>query len=54
MGEIEYKPELELIPIWHIYMSLDDYIEYDAGPDGALFNICINAVTGEIERVLYH
>ena len=25
--EIEYKPELVLIPIWHIYMPLDEYVE---------------------------
>lgn len=52
-GEIEYKSELELIPIWHIYMSLDDYVEsrYQGdGLDDALYNICINAVTGEIEK----
>lgn len=52
--EIEYKSELELIPIWHIYMSLDDYVEMHTQGDGlddALYNICINAVTGKIERV---
>ena len=43
--EIEYKSELVLIPIWHIYMPLDEYVEglYE-GPD----TICINAVTGEL------
>ena len=50
---IEYRPELELIPIWHIYMSLGDYIDaFSQGDEigDAYFNICINAVTGEIER----
>ncbi|MBD5396067.1 MAG: hypothetical protein HDR71_17830 [Lachnospiraceae bacterium] len=43
--EIEYKPELVLIPIWHIYMPLDDYIDgHYAGPS----TICINAITGEL------
>ena len=43
--EIEYKPELVLIPIWHIYMPLDEYVEglYE-GPSA----ICINAITGEL------
>lgn len=53
-GEIEYRPELELFPVWHIYMSLDDYVEAMAQgdvPDDAHFDICINAVTGEIERI---
>lgn len=50
MHEIEYRPELKLIPVWHIYMPLEDYI--DAGCDSNVpYNICINAVTGEIERV---
>lgn len=43
--EIEYKSELVLIPIWHIYMPLDEYVEglYE-GPS----TICINAITGEL------
>lgn len=43
--EIEYKLKLVLIPIWHIYMPLDEYVEglYE-GPSA----ICINAVTGEL------
>ena len=43
--EIEYKSELVLIPIWHIYMPLDEYVEglYE-GPSA----ICINAITGEL------
>ncbi|MDE6220057.1 MAG: hypothetical protein K2G51_06475 [Lachnospiraceae bacterium] len=52
--DIEYKPELELIPVWHIYMSLGDYVEAIAqidGLDDVHYNICINAVTGEIERI---
>lgn len=53
-GEIEYRSELELIPVWHIYMPLDDFIDMDYqgdGPDEVLHNIWINAVTGEIEGV---
>lgn len=52
--EIEYRPQLDLIPVWHIYVSLDDYVETMAqcdGLDGVHYNICINAVTGEIERL---
>ena len=43
--EVEYKSELVLIPIWHIYMPLDEYVEglYE-GPS----TICINAITGEL------
>lgn len=54
---IEYRPELELIPVWHIYMPLDDYVDMtgqmtqDDGLEDALYNIWINAVTGEIEQV---
>ena len=45
LHEIEYKSELVLIPIWHIYMPLDEYVEglYE-GPS----TICINAITGEL------
>lgn len=50
VGEMETRSELELIPIWHIYMSLSDYVE--ARIDGYVpHNICINAITGEIERI---
>lgn len=43
-GEIEYKTELELMPMWRIYMPLDEYVSgaYNGAPA-----ICINAVTGE-------
>ena len=45
---IEYKSELTLTPIWHIYMPIDEYVDggyYDAeGPS----HICVNAVTGEL------
>ena len=43
--EIEYKSELVLIPIWHIYMPIDEYVEglYE-GPS----TMCINAITGEL------
>ena len=44
----EYKSELTLTPIWHIYMPIDEYVDggyYDAeGPS----HICVNAVTGEL------
>lgn len=51
-GEIAYRTELELIPIWHIYMPLDDYVESPYTPTEPVnHNICINAVTGELERV---
>ena len=49
-GEIETRSELELIPVWHIYMSLDAYVEAGIG-SYAPHNICINAITGEIERI---
>ena len=42
--EIEYKTELELIPIWRIYMPLDEYV---SGAYNGTSAICINAVTGE-------
>lgn len=54
-GEIEYRPELELIPVWHIYMPLDDYVDTICQGDGldeVHYNIVINAVTGEIEKVM--
>lgn len=53
-GEIEYRSELELIPVWHIYMPLDEFIDmsYQGDePDEVLHNIWINAVTGEIEGI---
>lgn len=50
-GEMETRSELELIPVWHIYMPLGEYVDAAIGRD-VPHNICINAVTGEIERVL--
>lgn len=44
LGEIEYKTELELIPIWCIYMPLDEYV---SGAYNGTSAICINAITGE-------
>ena len=45
---IEYKSELTLTPIWHIYMPIDEYVDggydYASGPS----HICVNAVTGEL------
>ncbi len=53
-GEMEYREQLELVPIWHIYITLEDYVEKYAGLEeispGAVDNICINGVTGEVER----
>lgn len=45
---IEYKSELTLMPIWHIYMPIDEYI--DGGYSNAVgpIHICVNAVTGEM------
>lgn len=53
-GEMEYREQLELVPVWHIYITVDDYVEKYAGmeeiPPEAVDNICINGVTGEVER----
>ncbi len=51
--EIEYRFQLQLVPVWHLYMSLHDYVEggYAAVDNQAAFNIVINAATGELERV---
>ncbi len=46
--EIEYKPELVLTPIWHIYIPLDVYVDEGYSATGSPSNICINAVTGEL------
>jgi len=50
LDEIEYKPELVLTPIWHIYMPLDEYVEGDYGDAVGPIHICVNAVTGELEE----
>ena len=50
LDEIEYKPELVLMPIWHIYMPLDEYVEGDYGDAVGPVHICVNAVTGELEE----
>lgn len=47
--EIEYKPELVLTPIWHIYMPLDEYVDGGYGDAVGPVHICVNAVTGELE-----
>ena len=53
-SEMEYRQKLELIPIWHIYITMEDYVEKYAGLEEispeAVDNICINGVTGEVER----
>lgn len=48
MDEMEYKPELVLIPIWHIYMPLDEYVDGGYGDAVGPAHICVNAVTGEL------
>lgn len=48
MDEIEYKSELVLIPIWHIYMPLDEYVDGGYGDAVGPAHICVNAVTGEL------
>lgn len=50
MNEIEYKTELVLTPIWHIYMPLDEYVEGDYGNAVGPVHICVNAITGELEE----
>lgn len=50
LDEIEYKPELVLTPIWHIYMPLDEYVEGGYGNAVGPVHICVNAVTGELEE----
>ena len=47
---IEYKSELVLTPIWHIYMPLDEYVEGGYGDAVGPAHICVNAVTGELEE----
>ncbi len=49
MDEIEYKSELVLTPIWHIYMPLDEYVDGGYGDAVGPSHICVNAVTGELE-----
>ena len=48
MDEIEYKSELVLIPMWHIWMPLDEYVDGGYGPKAGPSHICVNAVTGEL------
>lgn len=45
---IEYKSELELKPIWHIYMPLDEYVDGGYGDAVGPTHICVDAVTGEL------
>lgn len=56
--ELVYYPvfkesRLELVPMWCIHMDLGEYVEYtgQSGINDSLYNIYINAVTGEIEEV---
>lgn len=47
-SEIEYKSQLVLMPMWHIYIPIDEYV--NGGYDNAVgrSHICVNAVTGEL------
>ncbi len=45
---IEYKSELVLKPIWHIYMLLDEYVDGGYGDATGPSHICVDAVTGEL------
>ena len=52
----EEKNELELIPVWQIYTPLSTWIENEElteqfGMEDVAWNICINAISGEIVRV---
>lgn len=51
----EGKNEVELIPVWQIYVPMSVWIEDDKmveimSTDDAAWNICINAVSGEIVK----
>lgn len=54
----EKESELELIPAWHIYVPLDQYVDgiangeayVKANEKGAVWNIYLDAVTGELLR----
>ena len=49
--EIEYREELELVPVWHIYTPLGEYLEglWAEEYEDGISNILVNAVTGELE-----
>ena len=49
--EIEYREELELVPVWHIYTPLGEYLEglWAGEYEDGVSNILVNAVTGELE-----
>ena len=52
----EDESELELVPVWHIYIPLSAWVEdeelaEEIGMNGVAWNICVNAVSGEIVRV---
>lgn len=48
LDEMEYKSELVLTPIWHIYMPIDEYVDGGYGDAAGPSHICVNAVTGEL------
>ncbi len=45
--------ELELVPMWSVCMDLGEYIDYcgESGVDDSVWNIYIDAVSGELEKV---
>lgn len=49
--EIEYREELELVPVWHFYTPLGEYLEglWAGEYEDGVSNILVNAVTGELE-----
>ena len=53
----EDEKELELVPVWQLYVPLpawteDSVMREEFGTKGAAWNICIDAVTGELLRVV--
>ena len=53
----EDEKELELVPVWQLHVPLSIWVEDSAmlkefGTKGAAWNICIDAVTGELLRVV--
>lgn len=51
----EAEKKLELVPVWHIYTPMSTWMENEElaeafAEEGAVWNICVNAVSGEIVR----
>lgn len=52
----EGKNEVELRPVWQVYIPMSAWMENDKlteeiGTDGTVWNICVDAVSGEIVRM---